>query len=357
MNQVVLRSFSLLAACTLFLITKDASRADEPVIQGMPLALWAKLANDSDSEVRRKSIKSLSATVGSELSRYHDYDGYATLTVAIFTQALRDPDAEVRAMSTEALAMFGRGPRIELEVTESIDRLKDADPDVRYKAARDLMDLRPAAIIAAAALTRTLDDPVIEVRNQAAVTLGLLRVKSKEAVPVLIEMLKAGESICDRINRVDAAIAIGLIGPTAKEAAPALTETMTKDEVYLVRSEAALALGRVGQTNRETMNALRKALNDESRQVRASAAVAVWQLKHDAKITLPVLIESLESNATDRFGKLDFRAKRFAVQSIGEMGKEGRRAIPILIQMLKDKEFGIGRFASVALRHLISEEK
>ncbi len=131
---------------------------------------------------------------------------------------------------------------------------------------------------------------------------------------------------------------------------PALT-TVLGDPLYYDRAYAARSLGQIGHADKEILEALRKSLVDKHQEVRAYAAIAIWQLKRDTKLTLPVMVEALK-NKDDL---LEHWTKKLVIQSIGEMGKNARNAVPILIPLLQERQHGIARVTGIALQKLIAE--
>ena len=137
-----------------------------------------------------------------------------------------------------------------------------------------------------------LKDPDLEVRNFALAALAelgpealrpeALRREAKEAVPVIIELLK------DKNTRHQAADALQAIGPDAKEASPTLVEVLVDpDEGTSIGIAAALR-----DIGPGAVPALIEALGDRPRMTRA--AFVLGQIGPAAKDALPVLTKLLE---------------------------------------------------------------
>jgi HEAT repeat protein len=348
---------SLSFAILIFPIGWRTSRAgaiddNEPVYKGKPLSALVKPLRDKDARVRREAISVLKVAVFAQLKEDWDWE-LAEQTVPFFNEAIKDKDAQVRAVATEALDEFNIGPKAEAEVARLIQALQDKDPQVRLLAADHLAFRFPAAKAAASALTKALKDPDSAVRLKAAITMGFLGPEGKAAVPLLIEGLKQEIRFLD-CTRMDAAIALGRIGPDAKAAIPALTESL-RDELFFVRPEAALALGKIGPAAKAALPDLRRALKDEKMNTRVSAAVALWWLEGKAKEPLPVLIEALQGRGKKGCEPVESGTIKLITTTLGEMGPKAREAIPLLMPLLKDREWSIRRAAADALKKIDPE--
>lgn len=132
-------------------------------------------------------------------------------------------------------------------------------------------------------LVRVLDEDDEWVEGYyAAVLLGSLGPKAKDAVPALIRCLKA-----KKVDLREAAIrSLGEIGAGAKEAVPALAGILRErtglfDNVeagYRCRARAAEALGRLGPAARAALPDLLKSLKDNNATVRVRCAEAIKRI-------------------------------------------------------------------------------
>ena len=128
-----------------------------------------------------------------------------------------------------------------------------------------------------------------------------------------------------------AAEALGNIGDPV---VPALIHALA-DEDWDVRRKAAEALGNIGDP---AVPALIQALADEDWGVRLWAAEALGNIGDPA---VPALIRAL---------KEDWHARRVAAEALGKIGDP--RAVPALIQALKDGEKGVRQVAAEALGNI-----
>jgi HEAT repeat protein len=151
----------------------------------------------------------------------------AKAAIPELTAALQDKT--MRPFAAQTLARFkGDGLAV------LVKALDDKDDDLRVEV---VVALRLAGKDGVPGLQTGLKDKFVEVRLNAADSLGRLGAEAKDAVPALIKALK--DEIPD--VRAEAATALGRIGADAKDAEPALTDAK-KDAAELVRQAAEAAL-------------------------------------------------------------------------------------------------------------------
>ena len=195
-----------------------------------------------------------------------------------------------------------------------------------------------------------LIDEHVNVRRQAAESLGEIGPKAKPTVPALIERLTDSRSVV----RNRAADALGEIGLAA---IPALLKTLAANDAVL-RRRTARAIGNTGAEDATVVSAL-KALEDEESGVRFSASQALGKMPAAA----PSLVTVLESGAptarywaTVALGRIGVRSdpvlpalinalndgdknvRAGAASALGKIGPQARSAIPALKEMLNDPE-------------------
>jgi hypothetical protein len=144
-------------------------------------------------------------------------------------------------------------------------------------------DLHRLGAEAVAALARTLSDPDVQMRRNAALLLiNLGGGYSAEAKPKLntlgaLPALIGATRDPDPQVRAWAAHALAEIGPPARLAVPALVKLL-RDTEEGSRNTACIALGSIGPGAIEALPALREALNDSSADVRGFARLAIQKI-------------------------------------------------------------------------------
>ncbi len=208
------------AAETRWMAADQLGRISAPARDAVP-ALTAAL-NDADPHVREVAAKSL-------LALAPDAEDNPTLLAALLGTGER-----LRAM--QALGRLGAGAGGAVPAIAEL--LHDPDPQVRWNAARTLVEI--GSPNGTPPLRAALKDDDARVREHAAEALGEIGPGAREAVPALVEALRDPEA---RVRR-DAARSLGQLGPAAAGAAPAL-RGLLHDDNPRVRSAAAAALKRL----------------------------------------------------------------------------------------------------------------
>ncbi|MBF2068032.1 MAG: HEAT repeat domain-containing protein [Calothrix sp. C42_A2020_038] len=160
--------------------------------------------------------------------------------------------------------------------------------------------------------------------------------QDKQAVWSLIAALK------DEHQRYDAVIALGNLGKTAEVAAPALIELLHEGDATL-RINTIESLCKIG-SEAKTIPSLITALEDSSKQVRATAAFALGCFQAKARIAVEPLIISLQDS--DEW----VRAK--AVEALSHI-RDPKATIPLIIA-LNDEYPGVRAKAALALPNIAS---
>jgi HEAT repeat protein len=206
--------------------------------------------------------------------------------------ALKDPNPAVRL---QALKVFGSsqapvGPAQAEWAALCREGLKDPEVRVRIQAIGGMRsdvyrekDNRVALLVA-------LRDPEKSVRQTAAWGLSWYGPEAREAVPLLLEMLRAGP---DAGTRTTAAFALGRVGREDPEVANALREALAAKEKAASRSIVIGALGMLGEVAKPAAPLLLEALQDRETQVRDAALDAVSRMGLDASVVVPPLLEML----------------------------------------------------------------
>ncbi|MEM3071817.1 MAG: HEAT repeat domain-containing protein, partial [Candidatus Anstonellales archaeon] len=214
-------------------------------------------------------------------------------------------------------------------IQERIKKLKDNDPNVRYRAAEALREIG-------------FDKIPIESKVLALLILGEIDevvAIGKPAVPALMDALK----YWDVQKR-----AAGALVRIGKPAVPALINALKNVELYM-REKAAEALGEIGDAR--AVPALIDALKDWEQNVRENAAKAIGKIAEkggDCSAAVPALIDALKDKNED--------VREGAAEALGEIGDA--RAVPALIDALKDEKWYVRGGAAIALGKIgVNEEQ
>jgi HEAT repeat protein len=243
------------------------------------------------------------------------YDGLTHSRQLLATLA-HNPDAQARARAVEDLGGYSRWTVL---AGPFAGALKDPDPAVRAAAARKLSQIigpdpteRPALLGLVPATLALLDDPSPIVREAATRALATLNPPDPKVTASLAEVLKR--------------------------------EDHTK-----VRAALAESLGQ-RQLSPEQFGALDQALRDEAEDVRVGAVkglgVGLAWGREDANISLPALVRMLGD-----------RSEEVRMQAVESLMIGGRRAIPSLIEAMKNAEGESRLFTILALGEAIKVEQ
>lgn len=243
---------------------------------------------DAGHEVRAAAAHSLSALKDSAcapvLRRWADREEPFVLAAVLrglrelryadaLEPALHALDHEDDTVRTEAVVLLGwlKDPR----ALTSLARLvtADANADIR-RAAVGAVGFASAAsdLPTVTALLHALNDPVWQVREETATTLGKLRALT--ALDALIAAL--GDDYWQ--VRLRATRALGSLGE--RRAALPIAALLTSP-ISNLRKEAALALGELREP--ATLTALNDALNDADPDVRKAVRIALQQIEETAR--------------------------------------------------------------------------
>jgi HEAT repeat protein len=127
-----------------------------------------------------------------------------------------------------------------------------------------------------AALAKSLEDPDLWTRYQAAEALGILGARAPSQGALVPPLTKAfGDP--EEIVRSSAAVALGNLGPAATPATPSLIDAL-EDRDETVREAAAEALGKIGPAARAAVPALEAATRERKKAVRHAAKEALEKI-------------------------------------------------------------------------------
>ena len=215
--------------------------------------------------------------------------------------------------------------------------LRNQDKDVRGNAFSVLASLGPAAESALPELKGMLTDKDAEIRSAA---LGSLWGMGNPAIPAHIELL----GHADWKTRHSAAFALGRFGAHADKLVRFGFESGVP-----VCSDAELK--RLGQEAKAAVPALVERLRDDNSDVFFQAALALRRIdpQGSAKAAVPLLVARLrDANPSTR---------RAAIETLVEMRPESNAAIPVLTELLGDKDLASRCDAAKALAKMGAEPK
>ena len=263
---------------------------------------------DADSRVRRSAADALGnigekarAAVPALVDAFDDIDpsvvaaaaaatgrmgSRASRAVPDLTALLRHEDARVREAASASLGDLGR--RANKSAFDLNARLSDSDPRVRAAAAESLGQLGPRSDASVTDLIRILDDEDDGVREAASIALVRM---GKEVVPGLVRALRNGDPIF--LQAV-----VDTLGRIGRIAVPALGDALLDEQTpYIARGYAAMALAQIADRDDSVIKTLTRALEDDSANVRMSAAEA---LGHAGAVAQPATSKLIEITTNSR---------------------------------------------------------
>jgi HEAT repeat protein len=192
-------------------------------------------------------------------------DAQTGIALDVLTEALNNPNPQVRELAVVALAELPVSPV--RRVTALVKAMRDMSSRVRRRAARALGDFGVNALPAVPVLIEGMQDFDLSVRRDCAGALGRLGSAAHAAANGLVWLL--GEA--DTRTRVVAATALKRIGPAA---IPAIIAGLSQRDSEL-RARCATLLGAVAASDGEVAGALRAAAADGDGEVRRRAGEAL----------------------------------------------------------------------------------
>jgi HEAT repeat protein len=127
----------------------------------------------------------------------------------------------------------------------------------------------------------------------------------------------------------------------AKPAVTALTDALNDADPF-VRLHAADALGNLGTEAKDAVPALEKGLKNENPESRYAAASVLWRISHQ-ETALNVLLEPLKDESCPAEHRFQ------VVQALNMIGPSAKAAVPLLTELLKNKDEYLRVVAAQAL--------
>jgi HEAT repeat protein len=299
-----------IVAFTLLLVVPLLASADDKTEEVIKLV---KQLRDKDEFVRLKAAKAL-GKLGAD----------AKDALPALTDALKDEDADVRAVAKQAVATISDA----LDTTKKKDSLaklerhlnasKDADEAVRMKAA--------------GGLAKCLSDTDEIIRLKAAQGLAEMGLDAKGTLPDLATASKDTDEAVRKmakraIEKINAAIDAQKAEQLSATVAPLVTALKDKD--VKKRLGAAEKLGSMGADAKEARELLVEMMLDSNAAIRVGAADALEKI--DSKLHGYVVTIIIGQD------------KDHAITGIKSLGTDGKAALPALAYFFKANRAHFGQ--------------
>jgi HEAT repeat protein len=264
------------------------------------VSLWALArVHPQDMKLKREAITQLVARLsdedpfvrGAAARALSDLPPSPEIAIPIFEKALADADETTTSYMLDALA--GMGPKAVPRLIGAL-KYKSMRPQVAYI----LGQIGPPAAPATEALAKLVNDEDHNVNIEAAHALAKIGPGAKAAVPALIVALEGTEGKPTHA----AAYALGMIGPNAASAEPALLEVINRhdDSRSLIGAWALVRIrGPSADTAAKVMSELLIGLESPVPESRKAAAETLGSLGVHAKSALPQLKRATQDDDKD----------------------------------------------------------
>jgi HEAT repeat protein len=297
--------FLVLYFCISIAFAQEMSKDERKLVNR-----YTKDLKNKDESVRFEAVESL---------RYYKYPEVANLLAG----ALNDPSESIR--NRAALSLFELEEAATPAVPALQEALHDSDPYVRINSAATLFNLnvnRPETI---SAVEELLSSP------QPRVQISAVRfLQGNVPFTKLLPVLRSAVKDPDPEIRADASKEFSQVEELPAEALPVLTDLL-KDQNATVRENAASALRKFKTKGTAALPALLRSLKDPNRDVRSHAVNAIESMGTWAASALPDLREVVLHDS-------DAGVRSSAVGSLEWIDPEGKEAMPIVLESLKDRD-------------------
>lgn len=312
-----------------------------------------------------------------ELRKYFDYEDADVRRFAIEAMKSINPkEIEVLIKKQEqekAVSSEKRTTELRPQIPEAVEKLGDPDIAVRRQGMKvfTLLGQEPEWKIDSttetgkqviSALMKAANDPDYSIRIDAKET--LCKLNTPEAIPVYIDILNEKDDLSNADLKAQAAKTLGIIGPAAKDAVPALNKIASVDKGYVGRA-AGDALRSIGGEALYVPELIEKLKNSRKEKRRDAIIQLRVNRSSEVKQAAPMLIEILKNESENEVSRIE-AAKTLAswktaeavpifvdifskgnpstdmlrhesIRAIGSMGDVAKPVIPVLIEMLKNK--------------------
>jgi len=278
--------------------------------------------------------------------------------IAELVEDLKHPD---RAVHEDAMRRLANYCGIE-GVEALVQAQKNPDKNIRYRAAFALSQTKytsykPDFKIILEAITN--EDRKILFHAFSALKYGNRPVMGQKELSALVMLLKDDVTLGSNIESVFEAL-----GPKASKAAvPVMIEVLHYENKY-VRQHICRMLGEMGPAAEEAFPELAKYLEHKDRNIRDAAANALNSIDSQRAVTLIKAIKERKAKAKEekvralvpeipwalkKLGHLDYKVRR---QGIEVLVTVGQKAVPFVLEALKDENIKVRRAASEVLREI-----
>jgi HEAT repeat protein len=301
------------------------ARARGPIHQGRPVAAWFKALDSEDFQERDQAtaaVLALGAGAVPHLKRQlRTRDQALKLRLLAGLRRISPVNFKLvnpAVLRQRAATMLGKlGPAARAAAPALVHALNDQQESVSFEAAQALRSIGAESV---PWLLEALGRPEDRLRAHAAKLLREFPTEAHRTVPPLVRALEDQRAGV----RQQAAVSLGVLG-RGEAAVLRAALPLLNDPASEVRAAAAEALGRIGLAEAQAIAALERAFVDRSAPVRVQAAGAHWLLAQRAEIVLPVLIAALQEPEVHWQAAL----------ALGRMGTHAEPAIPALIEALQ----------------------
>jgi HEAT repeat protein len=311
------RAYAFAVAATGLLVTSMITSRLEMLWDGRSQSEWAWRLRSRDPELRRQAAQVLGSlhfrdrvpegTILLARQGPHDevlevrrfaaafFTGDPAEAVPELTEALADPDDQVR--SNAALALAQRGPTAASALPQLKARLNDPVKMVRVHAATAYLAAGGDPTLGVSTLGPEVAGLNSDDRRRLGTTLPIIAGKHPDAAMPLLATPLLATLLRDEDSQVRfyTTLSVCHLGPKAKPLTPTLLLNL-QDSDYFVRGSAASALGQIGSPDKEIVAAVLPLLKDPEWWVRRDAVEALGEMGAiQAKSDIVQLLNDRES--------------------------------------------------------------
>jgi HEAT repeat protein len=303
-----------ITALALFLLIPPLATADDKTEEVIKLVQQLR---DKDEFVRLKAAKAL-GKLGAD----------AKDALPGLNDALKDDDADVRAVAKQAIATI----KDALDTTKKQESLANLEKNLKASTDKD----RDVRIKAVGGLAKALADTDEIIRLKAAQGLSEMGLDAKGALPDLASAAKDTDEAVRKMARratekINAAIDAEKAERLNATITPLIKDLTDKDAKK--RLAAAEKLGGIGADAKAAREPLVEMMLDPTPAIRVGASDALEKI--DAKLQKHLVTIVIGQNKAEAFA------------GIKEMGKEGKAAMPVLVYYYKLCQSGKGNIIPV----------